>query len=103
MDEKIAKAIETAKQIIPSLTGHDDMQHAGQAVLNLLQVKELYAAVANPTDELDKEIEFMLGKVRSNLGATALMKVTQAVLNMMQAKIRHEALCQARKPKPKGT
>ena len=92
MDEKIEKAITTAKARLPALTAHSDMQKAGQAILNLMVTKATYAGFTKPTDELDEEIGFVLGKVRSNLGATDLQQVTQAAMHLMQAKAQIEEL-----------
>ena len=86
MNEKIDKAIEVCKGIIPSLVLYDDILKASQAVLNLKQAKTRYVGLSKPTEELDTEIEFVLGRVRPNLGATEIMKVTQAVVNLILAK-----------------
>ena len=86
MQEKIEKAIDIAKMRLPALTDHSDMQKAGQAILNLKMTKAVYAGFDNPTEELNEEIGFVLGKIRSNLGATELQQVTQAALHLMQAK-----------------
>lgn len=99
MNEKIDKAIATAKQRLPALTDHSDIQKAGQAVLNLMMAKAVYAGFVNPTDELNEEIGFVLGKIRSNLGATEMQQVTQAALHMMQAK----ALGEESQPQGKTT
>ena len=100
MDEKIDRAIEITKKIIPALTVPDDMQKASQSLLNLTQAKSLYDACRS-TDDVDAELAFMLGRVRSNLGATELMKVTQAVLNLMHAKSQGDQSKPSRTPKPK--
>ena len=92
MKEKIDAALEVVKGRIPALNVHSDWQKAGQAVVNLMQAKALYAALTKPTDELVNELEFMLGRVRPNLGATELQQVTQAVLHLMQAKAQGEAV-----------
>ena len=94
MEEKIGKAIEIVKRRIPSLTVHADMQKAAQAVLNLRMALAVYDKA---TPELDGELEFMLGRVRSNLGATELQQVTQAVLHLAQAKAQGESTVQEAK------
>jgi len=96
MEEKIGKAIEIVKRRIPSLTVHADMQKAAQAVLNLRTAMAMYTGLGNkPTPELDGELEFMLGRVRSNLGATELQQVTQAVLHLAQAKAQVQGECES--------
>ena len=101
MEEKIDKAIEVAKGRLLALTAQADMQKAAQAILNLAQVKGMYAAevkAGTPTDELNEEIGFVLGRVRSNLGATELQQVTQAALHLMHAKSQCEAISRDMKP-----
>jgi hypothetical protein len=90
MQEKIDKAIATAKAIIPSLKTFSDMQKAAQSVLNLSQTKVAYQCLVKPTAELEEEITFVLGRIRSNVGATELQQITQAALHLMQAKIHGE-------------
>ena len=97
MEEKIDKATDVVKGKIPALNVHSDWQKAGQAVLNLKMAKAQYAGLTKTTDELDKELEFMLGRVRSNLGATELQQVTQGVLHLMQAKAQDEPIKQLAK------
>lgn len=101
MDEKIDRAIEITKKIIPALTVPDDMQKASQSLLNLTQAKALYEACKS-TDDVDVELGFILGRVRSNLGATELMKVTQAVLNLMHAKSQGDQFRPTKTPKAKA-
>ena len=89
---KIDKAIEVVRQRIPSLSAHSDMQKAAQAVLNLeiakVQCTGLKLDAGLKLDEeKDKDLAFLLGRVRSNLGATELQQVTQAVLHLMTAKV----------------
>jgi hypothetical protein len=86
MEEKINKAIEVAKARLLALTVQIDMQQAAQAVLNLKRAAAEYKSLVNPTEELDKEIAFVLGRVRSNLGAIEMQQVTQAVLHLVSAK-----------------
>jgi hypothetical protein len=102
MKDKLDKAIQITKAKMPCLSVHADMQKAGQAVLNLLQAKAQYLACENPTDELDAELAFVLGRVRPNLGATEMQQATQAVMHLMQAKALHEALrqCDSADDKP---
>ncbi len=97
VSEKLDKAIKAAKGIIPALATHSDMQKAAQAVLNLEMAKSQHAAFSKPTAEMDKELTFVLGRVRSNLGATEMQQVTQAALHLMSAKAQGEALIQAAK------
>lgn len=85
MDEKIDKAIETAKGILPSRKQLIDAQQVTQAILNLAHVKALYNSI-NPTTEMDEELNDVLERVRSNLDPALLMYVTQASLNLMHAK-----------------
>lgn len=86
MNDKIEKAVEIAKSIVLSLKAYSDMQKAAQSVVNLRQSKALYAGFDKPSDDMDEELSFILGRIRSNLGATDLQQVTQAVLHLMQAK-----------------
>lgn len=86
MDEKIDKAIDTAKGIILSRTQQDDMQKVAQAILNLAHVKALHVGSTKPTTEMDEELTYVLGRVRANLGASEIMQVTQAALHLMHAK-----------------
>lgn len=91
MDEKIDKAIETAKGIVLVQTKTDDMQKAAQSVLNLKIAKSIYGGLTNPTEDMDEELTFVLSRVRSNLDANALVQATQAVLHLMHAKASGEA------------
>ena len=102
MEEKLNKAIEVAKARIHALTTQSDMQKGAQAVLNLIQTESHYKAIEKPTKELDPELEFVLGRVRSNLGATEMQQVTQAAMHLMAAKAQREAMMvQSAKEPPK--
>ena len=93
MQEKIDLAIEVVKAKIHALTVHADMQKVAQSVLNLEMANSQYAQL-NPADkEFDKELVFVLGRVRSNLGATEMQQVTQAALHLMTAKAQSQAVC----------
>ena len=87
MDEKLDAAIRIVQQRLPALTVHADMQKVSQAALNLAQAKALYSTLVKPTGEMDDELAFLLGRIRSSIGATELQHVTQSVLNMMHAKM----------------
>lgn len=89
MEVKIDKAIEVVRQRIPSLSLHADMQKAAQAVLNL-EMARVQGAGLKLDEEKDKDLAFLLGRVRANLGATELQQVTQAVLHLMAAKAASE-------------
>lgn len=86
MEEKIDRAIETAKGILPSRAQKDDVQKVAQSVLNLAHAKAIQFGLKSQTTEMDHEIALVLGMVRPALNPTELMQVTQAVLHLMNAK-----------------
>lgn len=85
MEEKIDKALEVVKRRLVSLTLHADMQKAAQAVLNL-KMARCTASGFKQSEDLEEEFDFLIGRVRANLGATEMQQVTQAVLHLVQAK-----------------
>lgn len=96
MNEKIDKAIAVAKGTMASRTQTDDVQKVAQSILNLSHVKSLHADFETTVEE-DEELDFVLGKIRSNLDATSLVQLTQAALNLMSAR----SILLTGKPKPK--
>lgn len=101
MEDKISKAIEVTKGSIPSKTQADDLQKVAQSILNLSTAKVSCMSCAGfETDEFDEEIDFLLTKkIRPHLDGTTLVQLTQAVLNLVTAKV----TLLTGKPKPKKT
>jgi len=89
LEEKIDEAIKVAKSLLPARTQKEDIQKTSQAILNLAYVKSTfndYSSWENQTDEMDKELGQVLEIVRPGLNGTELVQVTQAALNLMNAK-----------------
>lgn len=84
MCENVDRAIEVAKAMVASRTSPDDIQKVAQSILNLSQSRAIAAEC--DTDEMDEELTIVLAKVRHSLPATALVQITQAVLNLMTSK-----------------
>lgn len=98
LEENIGKAIEVLKGSIASRTQCDDVQKVAQSILNLSTAKVMCAG-SESTDEMDEELAFVLKKIRPHLDATALVQLTQAVLNLTTARI---TLTGKAKPKKQG-
>ena len=98
MDEKIDKAIAVTRGTMASRTAPDDIQKVAQAILNLSHVKTLWSGFET-TEEEDEELVFVLGKIRASSDATSLVQITQAALNISNAR----NIQLTGKPKPKKT
>ncbi len=87
--ESVDKAIEVAKAILPSRPQKEEIQKVAQAILNLAHAKSVLSDIESwddQNDELNKEIELVLGLVRPSLTGTELVQTTQAALNLINAK-----------------
>lgn len=85
IEEKIDNAIEVAKDILPSRRPADELQRIAQSILNLSHAKVINDSLG-PTEELNKELSHLLGKVRSSIDGTALVQTTQAILHLVNAR-----------------
>ena len=86
IDERIENALVVVKNRLAAMTDYADMQKAGQSILNLKMARAIHASIAKPTSEFDKELSFLLGKIRSNSGGNDMQQATQAALHIAQAK-----------------
>jgi len=83
--EKFSRAMLAAKGRITTNISPESAPHAAQAILYLTQAINLYASLPEQ-EELDEELLVLVNKVRSNLPALDMMKVSQAILSIVHAK-----------------
>ena len=82
MEKKIDAAIGVAKGILLSRTSAEDFQKVAQSILNLSHAR----SINDGDSSEDEELTFVLGKIRPSVDATMLVQLTQAALNLMNAK-----------------
>jgi hypothetical protein len=85
IEAKIDRVTPIVRGTMATSTQPEDIQKVAQSILNLSHVKSLWSGFETTSEE-DVELNVVLGKIRSHLDATSLVQLTQAALNLSNAR-----------------